>query len=408
MRTVSLLFLLVCTLFQSCKAQQLQTTKPIIENHLKGDLDYVNEGLELVQKQQNGQEISLGKIDTNGTIHFNLPEFNIKALYDSIPLQHYNFHQLFLMNSDCKNRDIFEATPFDDVYTQSYDPMYIKKYGENIAILFPATDEKMFRNNNYYRSNSYDGKSLTTGSKYYWFYIDRAIDFKDNCIKNTANSELTVSANIKLEKGWNFIEESLLSTQKYIVNDYKGVKPKEIKFAKSSPNAKKIKWFLIQIMKDEEIEAAKKLFELKPITQEQFEKWLPKKAGDFTKTSYELDKKLDRSSSKTNNVFFVLENGNQKIEIAVLDCAKSPDDLEMANFAFAMDEKYKREDKPANDSITNKGEERHISKENKENKTAQILSVFKDRIILQASGENITAEKLWELIASLQVSAILE
>jgi len=45
--------------------------------------------------QANGEEIILGKINTDGTVHFNLPEFDIKALYDSIPLQQYKFHSLF-------------------------------------------------------------------------------------------------------------------------------------------------------------------------------------------------------------------------------------------------------------------------------------------------------------------------
>ena len=66
----------------SCKAQQLEsnTSLPKIENQLEGELDYANGGFELVQWQKGGDEITLGRIDEKGEIHFNLPEYDIKAL----------------------------------------------------------------------------------------------------------------------------------------------------------------------------------------------------------------------------------------------------------------------------------------------------------------------------------------
>ena len=137
-----LVVVLAIILFQSCKAQQSKIALPKVENHLKGELDYTYEALDLVQRQANGEEISLGKINADGTINFNLPEYDIKALYDSINLQHYKFQQLFSMDSSCKDRDVFAKTPFDDVYSQKYDPIFIKKYGINIAVLYPVSDEK--------------------------------------------------------------------------------------------------------------------------------------------------------------------------------------------------------------------------------------------------------------------------
>ncbi|WP_033957409.1 hypothetical protein [Psychroserpens jangbogonensis] len=412
-----LILVVAIILFQWCKAQQSQTaTLSKVENHLNGELDYTHEVLQLVQKQQNGEEIILGTINKDGEIKFNLPEFDIKALYDSIPLQHYNFFSLFLMNSDCKDRDLFAKTPFNDVYSEKFDPMYIKKYGENVAILFPATDEEMFNNNDYYRNNNYDGKNLVLGTKFYWFYIDRAIAFKDKCIKTPIRDndtiELAISADIQLKKGWNFIEEQLVAVQEYNTDDYSSTRPKKIQFNQSSPNSKKVKWFVRQIMKDEDILAAKKLHELVPISKAQFKKWLPKKVGDLKRTSYELDKALDDSDSKSNNAFVVFESGNQKMEIAILDGAKNPDDLEMANFSFAMDKQYERDDKPTSDTTetdaTDKGEANHISKEDKENKTSQIMALFKDRIVLYASGENVTSEELWDYIKKLKVEKLLK
>jgi hypothetical protein len=398
------LILAITLSFLCCTAQQTQTALPKVENHLKGELDYTHEALDVVQMQANGEEIILGKINTDGTVHFNLPEFDIKALYDSIPLQQYKFHSLFLMDSSCKDRDIFAETPFDDVYAQKYDPVYIKKYGKNVAILYPVTSEKMLMN------NQYVSKSLAVGSKYFWFYMDRAIVYSDDCVKTSFNGnydiEVAISTNIKFKKGWNFIKENLVEIQDYSRGDYHTTLPKKIQFTQSAPASKKVKWFLKQIMEDEKILAAKRLYEIEPITKEQIEKWLPKKAGDFTRTSYEFDKILDRSASKSN-VFLVFENGKQKMEIAIIDGAKSPDDLQMVNFAFSMDKNYDRDDKPASDTNT-KGEVHHISKEDEDNKTSQILSLFKDRIVVQASGENMTAEQLWEGIKALDIATIIK
>jgi len=399
-----ILILLILIYFQPCKAQQSQTTLPKVENHLKGALDYTLEALDLMQMQANGEEISLGIINTDGTILFNLPEFDIKALYDSIPLQKYKFHSLFLMDSSCKDRDIFAETPFDGVYAQKYDPLYIKKHGKNIAVLYPLSDEKMLTN------NQYVSKSLAVGSKYFWLYIDRAIVYSDECVKTSFKGnydiEVAISTNIQFEKGWNFIEESLVEIQDYSRDEYNTTLPKKIQFTQSAPASKKVKWFLKQIMDDDKIESAKKIYELTPITKEQFKKWLPKKAGDFTRTSYEFDKALDRSTRKSN-LFLVFEKGTQKMEIAIIDGAENPDALEMVQFAFSMDENFERDDKPASDTTT-KGEVHHISKEDIDKKTSQILSVFKDSIVIQATGENMTAMQLWEAIKALEIASIIK
>ncbi|MFK5972439.1 MAG: hypothetical protein QM485_04080, partial [Flavobacteriaceae bacterium] len=199
-------FLLILINLHSCKAQQLQTALPRVENHLEGELDYTHEALELVQTKANGEEISLGKINKDGTIHFNLPEFNIKALYDSIPLQHYKLQDWFFMSSSCKDRDIFAETPFDDVYSKKYDPIYIKKYGIYIAVLYPVSNEKIVSRNE-------NNRAVFPGdAKYSWFYIDRDIVYKDECTKistwGTDKIEATISVNIQFKKGWNFIEEN--------------------------------------------------------------------------------------------------------------------------------------------------------------------------------------------------------
>lgn len=64
-------------------------------------------------------ELKLENIDKEGVIHSNLPEFDIKALLDSINLQHYNFYSRFSIGSDCKYRDLLT------IYTHKKPTLYI-------------------------------------------------------------------------------------------------------------------------------------------------------------------------------------------------------------------------------------------------------------------------------------------
>ncbi len=393
---IHILFLFVFTLVQPCIAQQSQTTLPKVKNHLKGELDYTHEALDLVQMQANGEEIILGKINKDGTVHFNLPEFDIKALYNSINLQHYNFHSLFLMQG-CKGRDDFAETPFDDVYSQKYDPIFIKKYGINVAVLEPVTNEKILGN------NKYASDSLAVGSKYFWFYMDRAITYKDECIKTsfdgTYDIEVAISANIQFKKGWNFIEENLVAVQNYSKGDYHATKPKKIQFTKSSPASKKVKWFLRQIKKDEKIQVAKRLDNFTPITKQQFEKWVPNKLGDLSVTIKEHGNP-PRGVKNKNNIHLTYANETQKkeIDLYVVDCAKSPDDMEMINYAYAMENNGKDE----------KDIKPYIAQYNERAKATQLFYKVEDRILVNASGVNINAEDLWGYIQKLNVKKLLK
>jgi len=378
-------FSLLC--FQSCKAQETQTSLPKVENHLNGKLDYTHEDLVLVDRQDNGEEINIGKIDKDGIIHFSLPEFNIKALYDSIPLQPYKL-QGWLSMENCKDKDAFAKTPFDGLYSKKY-VLYVKKYGIKVAVLEAVSDEKKTKNN---------GRGI--GSKFSWFYIDRAIDYKDECIKTSYNNdtiEATINVNIPFEKGWNFIEENQVAVQDY--EDGKITKPEKIQFTKTSPANKKVKWFLRQIQDDKKIQIAKKLDKLTPITKKQFEKWTPKKLGDLSVTTKEYGKPPKGSKNK-NNIHLIYTNKGQKtkIDLYVVDCAKSPDDMEMINFAYAME----------NDGKDEKDIKPYVAQYSEREKAMSFLYKVEDRIFVSASGVNITAEELWAYIQKLNIEKLLE
>ena len=102
------------------------------------------------------------------------------------------------------------------------------------------------------------------GSKYYWMYIDRALDYKDTCILESnedTDLEIERSADIQFKEGWNFIKSSLVELQNYGENNEK-IMPKRILFTQSSPESKDVKWYMVRVMDDEKIQAAKKEYEL--------------------------------------------------------------------------------------------------------------------------------------------------
>jgi len=258
----NLLLILTIILFQSCKTQQFQNKLPLpkIENQIEGELDYANGGFELVQWQKGGDEISLGSIDKAGNIHFNLPEYDIQALGRNH--MEYSLQSQFMMLK-CKGKGdynmmgeaLFE-TAYDDVYSQMYPPMYLKKYGKSVAYVSLVSDERMLLRENF---------DKIIGRKYYWMYIDRDLEYKDTCIRQSFKDpklEFELTADVAFKKGWNFIQRDLIELQKYGESDEE-VTPKRIHFSIGNPQSKDVKWFIVRRNSDEEIQAAKAKFEQK-------------------------------------------------------------------------------------------------------------------------------------------------
>jgi hypothetical protein len=371
----------------SCKAQQVETTLLQVENHLNGALDYTSEALNLIQVQADGTEISLGKIDNKGSIHFNLPQYDIKTLFDAINLQHYNFYNWFLMDGSCKDRDVFAKTPFDAVYSQKNDAIYIKKYGINIAVLEAVSDKKMLNHD-----------SPVIGSTYFWFYIDRSIDYIDKCVKTAYNTNIVktkVSVNIPFKKGWNFIEKKQVAIKKY--ENSKITQPEIIQFSKVSPESKAVHWYLRQIQEDEKIATAKRLDKLTPITKKQFENWTPNKLGELSLTSNQYGN-IPQGQKNKNNIHLIYTNKDQtkEIDLYVVDAAKNPDDLEMVNFAYAME----------NNAKDTKDIKPYVAQYKEQRNTTKLLYKVKDRIIVNALGKNMNPDELWSYIQKMQVKKL--
>ncbi len=390
-QTVVILILALASL--SAMSQEFVTASPKIENQLKGELDYANGGLEFTLRQHNGEHIR-GSIDTEGVIHFNLLEFDIKALYNEINLGNYNFQSLFDMQR-CEDKDLFGETPFDEVFSQKYESISIEKYGIRVGTLSPVSDKKVLGN------NQYSSDSLTVGSKYHWFYVDRSIDYTEECSKTSFHGiydiEVIVSADVQLNKGWNFIKESLVEIQDYSKNDYHTKIPKRIHFTTVSPEAKEVKWFIKQTKKDEDIQVAKVLYNYVTITQEQFEKWAPDELGDLSVTSKEYGNPPRGRKNKNNiHLIYADEAQEKEIDLYVVDYSKNPGDIEMIDFAYAMEYEGKEE----------KDIKPYIAQYREAENTTQLLYKVGDRVFVEASGKNINAEDLWGYIEKLNVEKL--
>lgn len=400
-----ILFLLVFTLLQSCKAQQLQTDLPKIENYTKGELKIK------VETFGSRTPIHVGKITTDGTIHFKFPKLDLNAMYADEEAYFFNMQTMaravgFFV---CHDKEVIENT--ETVNAIEIRHFFLYKYGQIVGEIHPASQEEVVKND------------FAIGSSVSWFYSDGDGKLKATCsvYENDQKIEYELDRNtlrnktsydISFKEGWNIVQNKLLEKKDMIINSnsYSRRLIEEKTSVTKIPSH--INWYMNYTANDEALEIEQQLLRLKPITKAQFKKWLPEKAADLTRTSYELDKALEDSDSKSNNAFLVFEKGIQKMEIAVIDGARVPVELKMAKFSFAMDEQFEREDKPASDTsvsdAADKGEVHHISKEDKEKKTSEIMSVFKDRIVLYASGENMTAKQLWEAIKTLDVASIIK
>jgi len=395
MKTKFKLFLFCITLFAiSSKAQQNSIVSKV-ENNLGGDIDYTKEELQLTFPQINGNKIVIGKIASDGSIHIDLPEIDIKALYNEINLGNAPLETMFEM-SNCKDEDNFAKSRYGDVFSRKYNLISIYKYGIDVAYLAPVSSKEIL-NNNHYQSDT-----LTTGSQYYFFNTDTEINFKETCIQNSFSGvydiEMTRNSDIQFKKGWNFIKETLVETQEYTREDYHGQIPKKISYTNANYKDTGIKWYIKQLADDDKIQLAKKLHSLTPLTKDQFMKWMPNKLGDLSVTTKEHGTLPDGEENKNNlHLIYADETQKIKIDMYVVDCAKSPQDMEMVNFMYAM----------ANDGKDKKDIKPYVAKYKEQENTTQLFYKVEDRITVSASGVNMNPEELWEYIKKLNIKKLI-
>jgi len=378
----------------SCKAQQDSIVSKV-ENNLGGDIDYAKEELQLTLTQINGDEIVIGKIANDGTINITLPEIDIKALHDEINMGSTPLDGMFEMTS-CIDKKAVTESKYEDVSSYKYDLISISKYGISVAYLAPVSRKDVLNN------NQYSSDILTTGSKYYFFNTDTEVNFKKTCDQNSFygkyDIEMTRSGDIQFKKGWNFIKETLVETQEYAREDYHTPIPKIISYTSANSKDADIKWYIEKLADDDEIQFAKKLHSFTPLTKDQFMKWVPKKLGNLSVTLKEHGNPSDGEKSK-NSLHLIYANDAQEkeIDIYIVDCAKSPLDMEMVNYVYAMsnDGKDKKDIKP------------YVTQYREQENTTKFIYKFNDRLAINAVGHNINPDELWDYVKKLNLEKLI-
>ena len=368
---------------------------PKVENNIDGELDYTKNELSLTFAQVNRDETIVGKIAKDGTIHFSLPEIDIKDIHHQINMYPASLESMFSMQ-ECKGKDVFAKSKYDSIYSHKYDLIFINKYGVGVAYLTPVSSKEVLKNNHY--SND----TLHKGSQYYFYNIDKNITFNEQCIQNSFsgiyNIELERKTSINFKKGWNFIKETLVEIQAYKNGDYQGQIPKEITYSNANFKNNNIKWYIKRLADEDEILLAKKIFYLTPLTQYQFEQWTPKKLKELPLIKSEYGNPPEGQQNK-NNLHLIYANEAQKreIELYVVDCAKNIEDLLMTNNVYAMEVEYGEDKTP----------KPYVAQYNERENTTKLLYKVNDRIVVNATGVNMTPEELWAYIKKLNVEKLI-
>lgn len=383
-----LLLLIVCAL-SPCEAQKKEATTnlPKIENYTKGELE-----IKITSFGENNP-ITIGKITADGTIHFNFPELDFSKINED---EFWTTTMKSLIGANfCKDPNAVLSNENEKLVEIKY--IYLYKYNQAVGNITPSTQKDQ---------GHVKGQ---LGSTINWVYSFSETSSKANCSikqewKDTYSFNETTAYDLNFKKGWNLVSHTLKEIHEWEKDTKKGSLPKTKIVQSLSEIPTTMNWHLNYFANDEELEKRYQLSLLTPISNKQFKEWLPEKTGDFIRTSYEIGTELEESKSK-NNIQIIFENGTQKMEVSVIDGAESPKDLELVYFAFEMDENFKREDKPTN-YTPKKGEVHHISKYDENTKTTHIMSVFKDRIVLIAKGENMSPEQLWKGVKILNIETL--
>ncbi len=374
----NIIIIILLTLFSS--SLNAQTTK--LSEKPKGELDYAKQELKLILTQLDRTEYPAGKISKKGTIHFKLPEFDLKKEYDKVGFANNALNVLLEMGT-CNNQDPFK-NPYNDIYSYKYD-ISVKKYG------LPVAGLKAVSNKNVLKNNQYSADTLYTGSNYYWFYVDRDVTFKYDCINLQNGKEISQTANMKLKKGWNFIEETLTEKQQFSRNDYTGDMPKTITYSIANPSDKNIKWYIVQYATDNELKLIKNLEEATPLTQKEIEANIPQQINELPLLKQEYGVTTPNNESKNKNAVHLIygdDSQKKEIEIYFIDSAKHPEDILMVNMVYDMEAEYGESDntKP------------YVAQYNTQEKTSKLLYKINDRYIVNAIGLNIKPEAMWKHI----------
>jgi len=395
MKTTTLIIAAVLTLFlfQSSKAQQTQVSQsalPKIENYTKGELE-----IKITSFGENNP-ITIGKIMADGTIHFNWLEADLSKIdennYWTKSIENFYGGKLCRdANAVVTNKKAtLVETPF----------IHIFKYDQPVGAIIPSTQIDQ------------EHRKDQLGSTINWIYSDAETTVKANCSENKAwkdrySFDETTTYDLTLKKGFNIVSNTVTAIEEWDNGTINGNLPKTriIKSIDQIPS--NMHWHLKYWANDELLEIEHQLVKLTPITKQQYESWVPKKLGDLKRTHYELNKEIERMPP-SNNITALFENGNKKIDVAIVDCAGSKDAASAYTLIKEMASGEWKDDTDDGYNSASKMDGISVMTEYKEKeKTTTLYYNANGRFLVKTTANNIEPEELWEYLKKLNLESLL-
>jgi len=388
-----ILFLFILVHVQFCKAQQIQTALPKVENYTKGELE--------IKVGTFGSEnpISVGEIATDGTIHFNFPKLDLNAMEETYFFSMQKIGRAVGMFV-CHDKEVEVNTEI--VKAIEIKNIFLYKYGQQVGALFPATQKEMLED------------EYVIGSTISWFYSEGDGEFKANCTtyeddetakdgldRNTIQNK--TSYDISFNKGWNIVTHRLLEKKDITKGTYQFSRrliEQKTSVAKIPPT---INWYIKYWANDELLEIEHELVILKPITKQHYESWLPKKLGKLKRTHYEIGKRLERMPT-TNNVNLLFEKSTKKIDLTIVDCAGNKDAASTYTLMKDMASRdWKDKTETGYRSASKMDDKRVIIDYNEKEVKTMVSYNANGRFLIKAEAIDIKPEALWEFLKDLNI-----
>ncbi len=376
-----------------CNAQK-------IDNYTKGELE-----IKVAPFGLDGNEIKVGHISTDGSIHFNWPKIDIENYKASGFFMHSLDFLLGMYNcSEEKIEDKNETIKAAD--TKSL--LLYNKYGDFVGSLHPATHKEIENSHGF----------ITIGSYFTWFYSNgdgelNAVCTRYNRIKDSDEFDknsiyITKIYNINFKKGWNLVEHKLLEVKDQKRNGQifsSRLKEQKLSINKMPSTAN---WHLNYTANDEYLRIERELAIQKPITKKQYENWLPKKLGKLKRTSYEIGKKLERMQTN-NNINLLFEKGAKKINLTIVDCAGNKDAVSAYTLIIDMaSQDWKDETKTGYRSASKMDDKRVLTTYNEKEAKTTLYYNTNERFLITAEATNINLEELWKYLKTLNIEKLIK
>ncbi len=388
---IFILFLVSLVHFQTCKAQQTQTSLPKVENYNKGELE-----LKITSFGENNP-ITIGKIMADGTVHFKWLEADLSKTDEN------NYMTRSIVNfyggKFCRNSNPVISNENSILVETKF--IYLFKYGQPVGCIIPSTQINQEHNKD------------RLGSTINWIYSDSETNVNANCSEKKEwegiySFDQTTAYDLKFKKGFNLVSNSVTAIEAWDTEKEKGSLPKTRSIQSLDQIPTNMHWQLKYWANDELLEIEQQLIKLKPITKQQYENWLPKKLGKLKRTGYEIGKTIERMPT-TNNVNLLFEKGLKTIDLTIVDCADNKDAADVYTLMQSMASKDWKDDTKTGYRGASKMDDKRVMTDYNEKELKTTLNYNANgRFVIKAEGTNIKPEELWEYLKTLNLEALLK